>query len=127
MNGFLLVAAGGALGAMLRHSVGYAAVRLPLGGAAGATLLVNIVGSALMGVLMAWLMHRQGPSQGAWLMFLGTGLLGGFTTFSAFSREVVIMMESGAYMRALSYALVSVIVSVLALMAAFYITRKVLA
>lgn len=127
MNGFLAVAAGGAIGAMLRHGVGLAALRFLVGGGATATLIVNIVGSALMGLLMGWLLEREVPAENAIYLFAGTGLLGGFTTFSAFSRETVHMINSGSPYKALVYALISVIVSIVALMIALYISRKAFA
>ena len=95
MNGFLLVALGGAIGASLRHGVGLVAVRhLPLAWPWG-TSFVNIAGSLAMGLLAGWLaLKAEGASQEARL-FLATGVLGGFTTFSAFSLEVATMLRSG--------------------------------
>ncbi len=124
MNGFLAVAAGGAIGAILRHGVGLAALRFLAGGGATATLLVNVVGSALMGLLMGWLLERVVSAENTIYLFVGTGILGGFTTFSAFSRETVHMINTGSPFKALMYALVSVVVSVTALMITLYISRK---
>lgn len=124
MNGFLAVAAGGAIGAVLRHGVGLAAVRFLAGGGATGTLIVNIVGSAVMGLLMGWLLERDIPAENTLYLFAATGVLGGFTTFSSFSRETVHMINTGSPMKALIYALISVVVSITALMIALYLSRK---
>jgi fluoride exporter len=86
------VALGGALGAWLRFAAG----RL-IGAAAfpWATLAVNLIGSFAMGLLAGWL-ARQGGSGEGWRLFLGVGVLGGFTTFSAFSLEIVTLAQRGA-------------------------------
>ena len=84
----LLVALGGAVGASLRHLAGQS-VPAPWG-----TLMVNVSGSFLMGLLAAWLVARDGTGEGARLL-LGVGLLGGFTTFSAFSLDAVRLVEAG--------------------------------
>ncbi len=126
MNGFLLVGLGGGLGAMLRHAVNLATLRLALGGGAASTLFVNVAGSFAMGVLLAWLLGRGEQTGGGWWLFLGTGLFGGFTTFSAFSRETAHMLNSGEALRAGAYAGVSVMASVGALMAALVVTRKLI-
>jgi CrcB protein len=103
----LLVALGGAIGSVARYGVGYAAARVfglafPWG-----TLIVNILGGLAMGLLVA----RVGPEQENLRLLLGVGLLGGFTTFSAFSLETVRLLEHQPGM-AMSYALLSVLLSV---------------
>ena len=127
MNGFLLVALGGAIGASLRHGVGLVAVRhLPLGWPWG-TGFVNIAGSLAMGLLAGWLaLKAEGASQEARL-FLATGVLGGFTTFSAFSLEVATMLRSGETLKAGLYAGVSVLFSVLALFIGLWMARRIFA
>nr|ART36142.1 B298 [uncultured bacterium] len=110
---FLIVGVGGAVGAMLRHGVGLASLRLwgphfPWG-----TLAVNILGGLLMGILVGVLAARGGSEQ--LRLLLGVGVLGGFTTFSAFSLDVVTMIGRGAMLTALGYILASVIASVGAL------------
>ncbi|WP_199502941.1 fluoride efflux transporter CrcB [Qipengyuania sp. YIM B01966] len=106
----LQVALGGALGAVLRYQTGGAVARW-LGPSAAAafpwaTLAVNVTGSFAMGLLAGWLARHDG-AEGWWLL-LGVGLLGGFTTFSAFSLELLSLIERGAPGLALAYALVSV-------------------
>lgn len=127
MNGFLLVALGGAIGASLRHGVGQVAVRhLPLGWPWG-TSFVNIAGSLAMGLLAGWLaLKAEGASQEARL-FLATGVLGGFTTFSAFSLEVANLLRSGETLKAGLYAGVSVLFSVLALFIGLWMARRIFA
>ncbi|WP_084398653.1 fluoride efflux transporter FluC [Henriciella aquimarina] len=130
MNGFLYVALGGALGASLRHGAGLAAMRLGLGtGWPWATFFVNLLGSLMMGLLIGFLAFR-----GEWLgggqntrLFLATGLLGGFTTFSAFSLEVARYVEEDQWGRAAAYAGISVIAGLLLVLIGMMIMRKVLA
>jgi|TARA_R110000782_G_scaffold201927_2_gene290543 fluoride exporter len=110
---FLLVGAGGAVGAMLRHGVGMASLRLMGPNFPWGTLAVNIVGGLLMGLLVGILAERGGSEP--LRLLLGVGILGGFTTFSAFSLDVVAMMERGAALTAIGYVTASVVVSVAAL------------
>jgi CrcB protein len=107
----LFVALGGGTGAWLRFCVG----RL-VGGTAFpyATLTVNILGSFAMGLLAAWL-ARHGEGGEGWRLLLGVGILGGFTTFSAFSLEIVSLAQRGALGAAALYVTVSLAGGVLAL------------
>ncbi len=119
---FVLVMIGGALGAGARFMTGRATLALfgphfPYG-----TLAVNLLGGLLMGVLTGAL-ARSDVAGEAWRLFLGVGVLGGFTTFSSFSLDVVGMIERGALGTAMAYVLVSVIGSVLALFAGLMMTR----
>lgn len=119
----LVVAAGGAIGAALRHLVGLGAMRLCGTGFPVGTLAVNVVGSFIMGALIAWLALKA-PGGGQNLrLFLATGVLGGFTTFSAFSLEVVLLWERGAPGPALGYVAASVAASIAALVAGLAIVR----
>lgn len=103
----LLVMLGGAIGAGARFAVGQVvAVRFG-SGAAISTLTVNILGGLAMGMLAALL--ARGTSGEAARLFIGVGLLGGFTTFSAFSLDMWQMLERGQPGSALAYALVSVV------------------
>lgn len=107
MMNLLLVAVGGALGAVARYGVGFGAARwlglaFPWG-----TLVVNVLG----GFAMGWLAARVGPEQEALRLALGVGVLGGFTTFSAFSLETVKLMEHQPGLAVL-YAAASVVLSV---------------
>ena len=129
MNGFLYVALGGAIGASLRHGAGLAAVRLGLSGWPWATFFVNLLGSLLMGLLIGFLAFRGealGGGQGTRL-FLATGLLGGFTTFSAFSLEIAQFVQKDEWIRAIAYAGLSVLLGLALVLAGMIIMRKVLA
>ena len=118
MMNLLLVAVGGALGAVARYGVGVGAARwLGLGFPWG-TLAVNVVG----GFAMGWLAARVGPEQEALRLALGVGVLGGFTTFSAFSLETVRLMEHQPGLAAL-YAAASVVLSVGACWLGLYLGR----
>jgi CrcB protein len=116
VNGFLLVALGGALGSMMRYGL-YRTVPAPWG-----TLGVNIIGGLLMGLLVGVLTGR-GLSAENERLFLGAGVLGGFTTFSAFSLDVVQMVERGAWGEAAIYALASTGLSIAALFLGLVVGR----
>lgn len=121
MYQLFLVMAGGAVGTAARYLVGRGAVAafgpvFPFG-----TLAVNLIGGFAMGVLMGML-ARVGGNENTRLL-LGVGVLGGFTTFSSFSLEVVTMVERDAWMTALCYVLASVLGAVLALFAGLWLTR----
>lgn len=108
---FFLVFLGGSLGAALRHAANQAAVTLFGAGFPFGTLLVNITGSAAMGLLAGWLALRsEFPPQLS--LFLTTGFLGGFTTFSAFSLDAVTLWERSDHGLALAYAAASVLLSI---------------
>ena len=119
----LQVAAGGALGAAARYLVGVAAMRLVGPGFPWATLAVNVLGSFLMGVLVVVLARRGGQHLAPFLM---TGVLGGFTTFSAFSLDVATLYERGAVASAAAYAAASVLLSVAGLFAGLALARGAL-
>jgi len=122
MNGLLLVALGGAIGAAGRHLVGLATLRAFGPGFPWGTLSVNIIGSFLMGVLIEIMALKLNASS-EFRLFLATGILGGFTTFSAFSLDVVVMIERQQMLLAATYAGASVGVSVLALFAGLAVVR----
>lgn len=113
-----LVALGGGAGAVLRYQTGRALTGL-LGPAAvstfpWATLFVNIAGSLAMGLLAGWLARHGGAGE-TWRLLIGVGLLGGFTTFSAFSLEMMLLIERGQASTAFAYAAISVLAGVTAL------------
>ena len=122
MPHLLLVMAGGAIGAGLRFLVGRFTLHQFGPGFPWGTLTVNLAGGLAMGLLVG-LLARFGSGGEGWRLFMGVGILGGFTTFSAFSLEVTNMIERGAVGLAAGYALVSVIASVAALFAGLWIAR----
>ncbi len=123
MAHILYVALGGAIGASLRHLVNLASLRMFGPGFPWGTMTVNVVGSFVMGLFVEFLVRRLGGSQELRL-FIATGLLGGFTTFSAFSLDVALLWERGAGVTASLYAVSSVILSIAALFAGLAISRS---
>jgi len=121
--GYLIVFLGGGVGAALRHGVNLGTARLfgtafPYG-----TLTVNVVGSLIMGALAAYFAFKGDATQ-HWRLFLTTGILGGFTTFSAFSLDVALLYERGEIGLAALYVAVSVIVSLAGLFAGLALVRS---
>ena len=106
--GYLIVFLGAGIGGALRHGTNLACARLCGTAFPWGTLTVNVVGSLIMGLLAAWFAFRAGAelTQHARL-FLTTGVLGGYTTFSAFSLDVVLLYERGQLGLAPTYALAS--------------------
>lgn len=123
MQPLLLVMAGGAVGAGARHLVGRATLVLFGPGFPWGTLTVNLVGGLLMG-LLAGTLARTGGSE-TWRLLLGTGVLGGFTTFSAFSLDVVTIAERGQLGVAALYVLASVAGAIVALVGGLALARTV--
>lgn len=121
MDQLFLVMAGGAVGSGARFLVGRALLASFGPGFPYGTLSVNLLGGLAMGVL-AGVLARHGAGE-AWRLLLGVGVLGGFTTFSAFSLDLVAMIERGAPMTALGYALLSVIGATLAVFAGLSLVR----
>jgi len=125
MTPYLLVFFGAGLGGALRHGVNLGCARLcglefPWG-----TLVINVLGSGLMGLIAGWFAFKAGEawSQSARL-FLTTGVLGGFTTFSAFSLDAILMWERGELGSALLYIIGSVVLSLVALVLGLALVRS---
>lgn len=121
MISLLLVMMGGALGAGARYLVGKALLGWLGPDYPWGTLAVNVLGGLAMGALVGMLGRMTAGDQVR--LFLAVGVLGGFTTFSAFSLELVTMLERGAMMTAMGYALASVAGAVVALFAGLAMTR----
>lgn len=126
MNHLFIVAAGGAVGASLRHLTGLATMRLIGTNFPWGTLTVNIMGSFIMGVFIELLALKLNASNELRL-FVATGLLGGFTTFSAFSLDVAVLWERGAVGVTALYVAASVALSILALFAGLAAVRNLVA
>jgi CrcB protein len=124
MTALLLVVAGGGIGAGMRHLVNMAALRLLGPAFPWGTVAVNLLGGLLMGLLIGTLARHE-PAGGAnhIRLFLATGVLGGFTTFSAFSLDAVVLWERGAELAAAGYVLGSVVGAIAALMAGLALAR----
>ena len=119
---YLIVFLGAGLGGAFRHGVNVGSARLFGLGFPYGTLIVNIAGSFLMGLLAGYFAFRPGIDQHLRL-FLTTGILGGFTTFSAFSLDAALLIERHAYGAAAGYAAGSVIASMAALFVGLAVFR----
>jgi len=122
MRHLLLVAAGGAIGSSLRHLVNVVSLRWFGPGFPWSTLVVNIVGCLAIGVLIEIIARKFGASQ-EMRLFIATGILGGFTTFSAFSLDAAVLWERGAHGVAALYVSASVIGALAALFAGLWLAR----
>lgn len=120
----LSVAAGGAIGAVGRYWVSSQIHSVVGGTFPWGTLAVNVLGCAILGVLVQLMAQIWSPS-GEMRAFLTVGLLGGLTTFSAFSLEVVLMIERGDWFTAAAYMMMSVVICVGALMGTMVSLRHV--
>ncbi|MBL4873549.1 MAG: fluoride efflux transporter CrcB [Rhodobacteraceae bacterium] len=120
----LQVALGGALGASLRFLSGAMILRAMGSGFPYGTMFVNVIGSFLMGLLAFYLMERMDGSFSRYAPFLMTGLLGGFTTFSAYSLDALYLLERGRYASASIYMGGSVVLAIGALFLGMTIARS---
>jgi CrcB protein len=120
---YLIVFLGGGIGSMLRHAVNVMSARalgtaFPYG-----TLTVNVVGSIAMGLFAGYFAFKGDAAQ-SWRLFLMTGILGGYTTFSAFSLDTAVLYERGEFGLALAYVIASVGVSISGLFAGLMLVRQ---
>lgn len=124
MKAYLLVFIGAGIGGALRHGVNVGCARMCGTAFPWGTLTVNVVGSFIMGVLTAWLAFKAGEGWSQPLrLFLTTGILGGFTTFSAFSLDAVMLWERGQVGLAAAYLGASVLLSIVGLVAGLGLIR----
>ncbi len=121
--GYLLVFLGGGIGAAARHWVNRTALALLGPNYPSGTLAVNILGSIVMGLLAGWFEFRGETTTAAERLFLTTGILGGFTTFSAFALDSALMWERHDVVEMIVYVVASVVVSVVGLFAGLYVMR----
>jgi CrcB protein len=124
MGNILYVALGGALGSVLRYLGVTAVNRISGPGWPVGTFMVNILGSLIMGMLAAWLTSMSTDASERWRLLLGVGVLGGFTTFSAFSLEAVSLIETRDFFGASGYVAGSVLVSLVALWVGLMLARR---
>jgi CrcB protein len=121
---YLLVFIGGGLGSTLRHIVNVVCLRLLGTAFPYHTFIINITGSIIMGLIAGYLTFAfRGEASQPWRLFLMTGVLGGYTTFSAFSLDAVLLYERGAIGLALFYVLGSVVFSIAGLFAGLALVR----
>ncbi len=125
MNMMFAVACGGALGAMGRHLISGQVMRWAGGGFPWGTLTVNVAGSFLLGLLVEYLAQRW-PATQEIRGFLVVGVLGGFTTFSAFSLDAVLLLERGSLTPAFAYIGGNVLLSIGGMFAGLLLFRQVL-
>ena len=123
MTGFLLVFIGGGIGAAMRHGVNLLSMRLLGAGFPYATIIENVSGSLAMGLLAGYFAFK-GDAVQPMRLFLATGVLGGYTTFSAFSLDAVLLYERGALGLAALYVIGSVALSIACLFAGLIIARQ---
>jgi fluoride exporter len=122
MTGFLVVFLGGGIGAALRHGVNILAARVLGTSFPWGTLIENVSGSLVMGLLAAYFAFKGDASQ-HWRLFLTTGILGGYTTFSAFSLDTILLYERGETGLAALYVLASVALAIGGLFAGLALMR----
>jgi len=121
---YLIVFAGAGLGGMMRHGVnGFITDRTASGFPVG-IIAINISGSLLLGLLTGYFAFK-GDASGNWRLFLTTGLCGGYTTFSTFSQDTILLIDRGQPGAAALYVILSVGLSLLAFFAALWLTRQI--
>jgi fluoride exporter len=108
---YLLVFVGGGLGATLRHLINLTCARCMGTGFPWGTFIINITGSTVMGLIAGYLAFKGEASQ-PWRLFMMTGVLGGYTTFSAYSLDAALLYERGELMLAAFYVTGSVVLSI---------------
>jgi len=126
MMGYLVVFVGAGVGGMLRHFLNIWIARLAGTHFPMHTFVINITGSIVMGIITA-LFALKGGATGHLRLFLATGVLGGYTTFSTFSLDAVLLWERHDYLSAAYYVGGSVVLSLLGLVAGLWIVRTALA
>jgi fluoride exporter len=122
MFNLLLIVIGGGIGSGVRHLTNMGALRLVGPNYPWGTMVINIVGSFAMGLFIAILVRRGGSNEVR--LFVATGILGGFTTFSAFSLDFATLWDRGATVSAFGYALASVIGAIIALFLGLWLARS---
>jgi CrcB protein len=120
---YLLVFIGGGLGSCLRHTVNVICPRLLGNHFPYHTFIINITGSTIMGLIAGYLAFKGDAAQ-SWRLFIMTGILGGYTTFSAFSLDAGLLYERGELALAAAYVLGSVVLSIIGLFAGLAIIRS---
>jgi len=120
---YVAVFVGGGFGSALRFGVGRISLAAFGPNFPAGTLIVNIVGCFLLGVFTGWVANRSAGMDQTVSLFLTTGVLGGFTTFSAFALDAVTLSERGDHLAAMGYVLASVVASLVGLLAGLTLLR----
>lgn len=120
---FIIVFLGGGIGAALRHGLNLGIGRLLGNGFPFATFFINVSGSFLMGLIAAWFAFKGDASQ-HWRLFLTTGILGGYTTFSTFSLDAAFLYERDQFVSMAVYVIGSVVLGLIGLFAGLAIVRS---
>jgi CrcB protein len=123
MKNYLLVFLGGGLGSSLRHTINVVCARYLGTAFPYHTFIINISGSTVMGLIAGYLAFK-GDAVQSWRLFLMTGILGGYTTFSAFSLDAGLLYERGEIGLALLYVLGSAVLSIAGLFAGLALVRQ---
>jgi len=126
MQSSIIVFIGAGLGGVLRHVLNVWITMLMGHGFPYGILTINVIGSIAMGLVAGWFAFRSGAGLSELQLFLGTGLLGGFTTFSAFSLDTALLIERGETGLATAYVVGSVALSVLGLFLGLWAMRAAL-
>jgi len=119
---YILVFVGGGLGATLRHLINIICARCIAPGFPWGTFIVNVTGSTVMGLIAGYLAFKGEATQ-PWRLFLMTGILGGYTTFSAYSLDAALLYERGELLLAALYVVGSVVLSIAGLFAGLALIR----
>ncbi len=127
MLNIALVFLGGGFGSVCRYLFGVGWGQLGIKFPFPPTFGINVLGGLLMGLLIGWLGLRGGAQQSTLRILLAIGVLGGFTTFSSYSLETVLMIERKDYALAAAYAVSSALLAILAVMVGLFIARKAFA
>lgn len=123
LAGYIIVFVGAGIGGAMRHGVNVAGFRLLGSSFPYETLTVNVVGSLVMGLMAGLFALKFDPGQ-SWRLFLTTGILGGFTTFSAFSLDAVVLYERRALGPMAIYVIASLVLSIAGLFTGLFIVRQ---
>jgi CrcB protein len=121
--GYIVVFLGGGVGAALRHGINLAVPKMLGTAFPYGTMLINVSGSFIMGLVAGYFALKGDASQ-HWRLFLTTGILGGYTTFSAFSLDAAVLYERGEVGLAALYVLGSVALSIVGLFAGLTLVRQ---
>ena len=123
LAGYAIVFFGGGIGAAMRHGANFAGMRIMGPNFPYATLFINVTGSVVMGLVAGYFAFKSGGSQ-HWRLFLTTGILGGYTTFSAFSLDAALLYERGELGLSALYVSASVALSIAGLFAGLWLIRQ---